>query len=467
MIIKTPNGKQFELKYNLFDHQKETFRFIEKHKKCYIFSDAGTGKTDPIIANIAYNILQNKSKKVLIISTLSTLENVWLNTIKEHNLLDIMNPVIVHEEKKDAKIKKENILKENKHTTYIINPSGLKNLQELLLKIKWDYIAVDEATCFKNTGTEQYKVLLKLIKQNNPEYFLLATGTPVANEPVNALGLLRLFYPTQYSNKNNFRSLVETHIKDFIWIPKKDAMDTLSKLLQPAICYKKIDVIKDLKQTEYFYEKFEMSEIQKKHFEKMRADFVVEIEKGNHIESVNSAIKLNKMLQIIGGSLIDEDNKTHYFDVSSKINLLKNILKNKVEKKCIIFCSHKAQLKIIYQSLKDEYTTAIVEGDVSNKDRQDIFYRFQKTEEIDVIIAMPQTMAHGITLTTADAIIYYNPVFSNEIYLQANARISRPSQTRTPKVFHLWCNNVDFAIYEKLQSRMTSQDYLLSILTES
>jgi SNF2 family DNA or RNA helicase len=461
MKIKTKNGKSFSLKFDLFDHQKETFKFIQLHKKCFVFNEAGTGKTEVIVSNICYNILEENIKKVLIVSTLSTLDIVWLSSFKFHNLENIANPVVVWDKKKEVK---EKILNEDKHTTYIINPKGVTNYIDLLLKIKFDYVIIDEATIYKEVSSNQFKAMSSLLKKHNPKFFILATGTPVPNRPLNALGLLRLMYPKEYSNKAKFQDLVEIEVKKFMFVPKPDAMETLNKMLQPSICFKKKDVIKNLKESIFEFVECKMSEEQLKHFKTMHSEFIAEVEKGNTIESVNAAVKSDKLLQIIGGSLKTED-KTYFFDVSDKINKLKNILKNKVDNKAIIFCSHIAQLEILKNNLT-EYKTEIISGSVSQDKRTIIYNKFQNTNEIDLLIAMPECMSHGLTLTSADSIIYYNVVESNEIYTQANARISRPGQEKQPKIFHLYCNSFDYAKYMKVQKRMSEQDYLLCLLSE-
>ena len=46
-------------------------------------------------------------------------------------------------------------------------------------------------------------------------------------------------------------------------------------------------------------------------------------------------------------------------------------------------------------------------------------------------------MAHGLTLTSADTVIWFQPITSLEIFEQANARITRIGQTRKQQVFML------------------------------
>lgn len=456
--IETKQGP-INLKFNLYNHQVDTYDFIEQNKKCFVFNEPGTGKTEPIVANISYNIMQNDYKKVLIVSTLTTLKKVWYDTLEKHNLLFITKPIIVSGSKEE----KELIIKENKYTTYIMNPDAISNLLDLLLKIKFDYIIIDEATTFKISSSQKSKDMLKIVKKSQPKHFILATGTPVPNKPLDAHGLLKLLYPQDYSNKNNFRMLVETQIKDFIWVPKKNWQDTLSKLLQPSIYFKKDEVLKNLEKEIFLFRQFKMSPEQDELFKEMAKDYVVELKSGMKVESVNAGALRTKLMQILGGSLITEE-ESIYFDVSNKLKVVEDIIVNETVNKAIIFCNYKNHLDIVHNYFKDKYRCAVISGDVSRKERDKIFDGFQDNDTLDLIIAVPNCMAHGITLTKADSIIYYTPC-SNEIYLQANARINRPGQLEVPKIYHIYANIYDKGKFNDNLTKSENQQELLLLTT--
>lgn len=398
-IITTPNQRQFELKYDLFDHQKATFLFMRKNPHSYILNQMGTGKTECAVSIATYLKLNNNIKKTLIISTLSTIRNVWLNAIEHNNLQYFLKPIVIDEK---TRKKNEQLILDDNYDTVIINCDKIDKYEEVLLKCKFDCIIIDEATTFKNHTSERFKSLLKIIKKYPPSHFYLMTGTPTPNSPTDCFGLLKLFKPKEYTSFNRFRDLVEREIRAFTWIPLPDAYDTVHKHLQPAICFKTQKVI-NIANTEYYFEEFKMNQQQEKLFKQMKKEFMVLMENGETISSANAAIKLNKLLQIIGGSLINEDQETITFDVSNKLEKLKEILTNKVNNKAIIFCSHKAQIKIISDFLKTDF--AIITGDVNQKDRDLIFKTFQNTDKIKYLIAMPQCMAHGITLTDRKSVV--------------------------------------------------------------
>jgi hypothetical protein len=60
-------------------------------------------------------------------------------------------------------------------------------------------------------------------------------------------------------------------------------------------------------------------------------------------------------------------------------------------------------------------------------------------------------MTHELTLTEANAIIWWRPTTSLEIYEQANARINRPGQLIKTVIAHLSGTAVEGAVYARLR----------------
>jgi SNF2 family DNA or RNA helicase len=75
-------------------------------------------------------------------------------------------------------------------------------------------------------------------------------------------------------------------------------------------------------------------------------------------------------------------------------------------------------------------------------------------------------MAHGLTLTEGNMIVWYAPTSSLEIYEQANARIVRPGQKRKCLIAHLCGTPVEKATYARLQSKSKMQGLLLAMFKD-
>jgi SNF2 family DNA or RNA helicase len=76
-------------------------------------------------------------------------------------------------------------------------------------------------------------------------------------------------------------------------------------------------------------------------------------------------------------------------------------------------------------------------------------------------------MSHGLTLTQANMIIWYAPVTSNDIYTQANGRITRPGQLNKQFIIHIEGTEIERKIFSRLKSKQNMQGILLDSVQQS
>jgi hypothetical protein len=86
--------------------------------------------------------------------------------------------------------------------------------------------------------------------------------------------------------------------------------------------------------------------------------------------------------------------------------------------------------------------------------RGEIIKQFQTEDNPRILLLVPQATAHGITLTKADQVVWWGPVPSTEIYLQANSRAHRAGQTNKVTVTHLQGSPVERRMYSLLQGKI-------------
>jgi len=106
----------------------------------------------------------------------------------------------------------------------------------------------------------------------------------------------------------------------------------------------------------------------------------------------------------------------------------------------------------------------LVNGDVSTKDRNEIFHNFQHTDEPKILLAHPKVAAHGLTLTAAKDIIWYAPIYSLEQYEQANARIRRLNTEGRTSVWHLYATNFEAELYRRLRAKQNTLAEFLDLV---
>jgi SNF2 family DNA or RNA helicase len=103
---------------------------------------------------------------------------------------------------------------------------------------------------------------------------------------------------------------------------------------------------------------------------------------------------------------------------------------------------------------------------VSKAERDRIFGLFQHTEDVQVIVAQPQAMSHGLTLVKASTIIWYAPVTRPDTYVQANGRITRPGQKCNTLIIHIEGSTIERRMYERLKKKESAQGLLLQMIRE-
>src|SRR4029077_14407445 len=128
--------------------------------------------------------------------------------------------------------------------------------------------------------------------------------------------------------------------------------------------------------------------------------------------------------------------------------------------KLIVFCPWRHLIDNLSALLTEkEIDHAVVHGDITH--RETIFDAFQNTTQYRVLLAHPQTVHHGLTLTAATTIIWFSPVTSLDVYQQACARIRRVGQTKKQMFLHLQSTPVERKVYAMLQNKARVQDEFL------
>ena len=145
---------------------------------------------------------------------------------------------------------------------------------------------------------------------------------------------------------------------------------------------------------------------------------------GETITAVNAGVLHNKLLQVSCGFIYTDKQTVYSLPVDSRLEAVEELISEN-DRKSIVFVPFIHALEGIAEYLeKKGYKVATVSGSTSRGKRDKIFGDFMNKDDPTVIVAHPQCMAHGLTLTAANMIIWYSPTQSLEIYEQANARIT-------------------------------------------
>jgi SNF2 family DNA or RNA helicase len=454
-----------------YESQKLTTNFMLLHPRCFILSDMGVGKTFSTLwaADAVMQMHKPGTCRALIVCPLSIMQRVWSDGIFK-NFLGNRTVSILHGDS-NARLK----ALDKDVDFFIVNFDGvgvgahtrrrfeldgfskaLADRQDIKIAI------VDEASAYKDSTTKRHRIARQVFGKK--DYLWLLTGTPTPNAPTDAYGLAKLVNNANGQSFQSFQmaTMYKPFPQSFKWLPRKDGYEKARALLKPSIRFEISDVWDGPELTTQLRE-VELTAEQKKLMADLKRDFVITVKSGAAISAVNEAAARIKFVQISLGAIYDQAHRVHQIDAKPRHEELLTVLEQ-APGKVLVFSPLTSVVNIIYKNISKKWKTAIVNGDVSQKARSEIFQEFQSGQDLRVIVADPQTMAHGLDLYAARVIVWFGPVEKSELYAQANARMQRPGQKFPTTVVQLVSNPLEREIFRRLENNLALQGALLDLV---
>lgn len=472
VTVLSPMIRDYEFtgRYKPYVHQLKICSFLTTNKRALCFADMGTGKSLAVVHCIKYLLSIGEIKRALIIAPLSTLTRTWVDEFFN------VDPSITVTKLHGNKAKRLELVA-NGAQVHVINYEGISVIHNEIKANNYDCVVIDEVTSYSNHESKRWKEAYNLFKDT--KYVWGLTGTPILRGVIAAYGQAALVVPHNVKFRSfwEFRNSVQRKINDFLWVDRPEAHDIAFSMLRPAISIKKKDCI-DLPSMVHVYREVELDKGQKAFYVKLKEESLVKDEM-MQVTAVNAAVLAGKLIQVATGCIYDDDGRALEFDVSGRINetidfiqKARNEASTADNGKTIVFAPFKhtaalirkklSEAKIVVDGKERKIKAEIIDGDVSAKRRDDIFGRFKEDNSLDVIVAIPQTMSHGLTLTNASCIVWFGPCTSAETYAQACNRIDRPGQTESMTIVHLYSTPAEWKLYSNLRENKKSENYLLT-----
>jgi SNF2 family DNA or RNA helicase len=442
-------------RYKPMDHQVETASFLTMHRRAFVFSEPGTGKTLSALWAADYLMKLGKVRRVLILCPLSIMHSAWMGDI--NNSVIHRSAVIAHHSKASRRIE----LIQHDYEIVITNYEGLNLIaQEVSNDGRFDLVIVDEANAYKTNTTRRWKALASIL---TPETYLwMMTGTPASQSPVDAYGLAKLVNPEGVPRFfTAWRDQVMQKLTLYKWAPKPDAKDQVFEALQPAIRFTKAQCL-DLPPVVTMTREVPLTPQQAKYYNMLKDQMVVQAA-GETISAVNAAAAVSKLLQISCGAAYTDDKEVVEFDAAPRLGVLEEVLEE-TSRKVIVFALFTSAIATIHRHLlKKNISAEIIDGSVTPSKRGQIIHRFQNDPDPRVLVMQPAASAHGITLTAADTVVFYGPLMSVEQYIQCCARADRKGQTSDKvTVVHIQGSAMEKRMFAALKGKVSDN----SLLTE-
>jgi SNF2 family DNA or RNA helicase len=200
---------------------------------------------------------------------------------------------------------------------------------------------------------------------------------------------------------------------------------------------------------------------------------------GAQITSVHTAALRIKIIQIASGTVLDEGGSAHHVDYAPRFAELLREVRNARAldqdpqqppwNKVLVLCAFRETVERVAEDLRKAGLKAVaVHSGVSLHQRNAWLSKsaFNETREVEVVVAIPETLSHGLTLTAANLTVWFTPADKAEVILQAENRMDRPGQKNPMQILRLAGCDVERRIFSRHFDRMETHNDFLSMYTQ-
>tara|TARA_R110002110_G_scaffold220382_1_gene434275 strand:- start:146 stop:754 length:609 start_codon:yes stop_codon:yes gene_type:complete len=177
---------------------------------------------------------------------------------------------------------------------------------------------------------------------------------------------------------------------------------------------------------------------------------------GKTVTTASTLTQLMRLQQITCGHFAADDGTIQEVK-SNRLPELMNVLQE-MEGKAIIWAHYQYDIKAIIKELTKVYGPGSVVdyyGLTDKDDRQDNIDKFMKDPECRFFVGTPSTGGYGLTLTSANTVIYYSNGYDLEKRLQSEDRAHRIGQKKSVTYVDIICDQtVDTKIVQSLRKKL-------------
>lgn len=445
----------------LFDHQRRSVEFLSTTPTALDLSDPGTGKTRVQIELFAARRARGGGK-LLVIAPKSLLRTAWEDDFRKY--APWLRVSVAFASNREEAFQED-------ADVYITNTDGVNWLakQKPSFFHGFETLVIDELSAFKHATSQRSKALSKLRKYFKYRYGL--TGTPDSNSVTDLwhqcfviddgkrLGTSFYAFRSQVCQPQQVGPMPQM-VK---WIDREGAELGVATLIKDITIRHKFEDCVDIPENHQFTLQYHMSKTQEQKYLQM-ADIAMTSINRQVINAVNAASVMTKLMQIASGAVYDESKNYAEID-TGRYELVADLVQQRGHS--VVFFNWKHQRDNLIKEFQARgITFALIDSSVGDKKRAEAVGLFQKGF-YKVLLAHPQSAAHGLTLTRGTSTIWTSPTYNLEHFLQGNKRIYRISQTEpTETIILLAAGTIEEKVYDKLLDKNVRQANLLSILQE-
>jgi len=415
---------------DLYEYQAEDAKKMEANENWLNFSEMGTGKTP-----ISLAVAESNGYVCPLIICPNSLRLEWKRQIDEW-----IEPGITAVSTTDTYTKLEPIMqsffKGQKYRVINYETFRNKNNVELLGKIPFDMIILDEIHKIRNPDTKNVKGIWKFFETQERAKVIGLSGSPIMNYPNDLYVPLSIVQPQAYSRtKSGWRRFVYQYCSfsggrfgTYIYASRN--LDHLRRQIDPFVIRRtKKEVLKFLPDKYYRRTLLTMRPDQRKLYDEMENQLKVLLDTGEPLYSTSVLSTLTRLRQI------NLDPKILGVTTSSaKTDFIVDLV-GSTDEKIVIFSCFEGYIALLSLIFKDT-PHVVISGTVTPADRALRVEQFQSDPKIQLCLCTIQTGGEGITLTSASNVVMADRWWNEPTNQQAMDRLHRIGQKNAVQVIY-------------------------------
>ena len=425
---------------DLRNYQVRGFSWLSFLKKwglgACLADDMGLGKTVQALC-LAQDEWEKKNRRPVLVICPTSLTGNWH---KESDRFTPELPVMVHHginRSKGEEFKKQ----AEKQALVISSYSLLHRDIEILKKIPWAGVILDEAQNIKNPKTKQ----ARSAKLLNSEYRIAMTGTPIENNVGDLWSIMEFLNPgflgSQADFKRRFMQPIQAN-------HESDAVQKLKQLTGPFILRRlKNDktIIKDLPGKMEMKVYCTLTKEQAALYEALIGDVEAALETAEGIQRRGLVLAtLTKLKQICNHPTQFSGDDSPLANRSGKLARLTEMLEEiiAIGDRSLVFTQFAEMGKLIQKHLQETFGQEVLflYGSVPKKKRDEMIERFQNDEDGPKIFVLSlKAGGTGLNLMRANHVFHYDRWWNPAVEDQATDRVYRIGQTKNVQIHKFLC----------------------------
>ena len=442
------------MKFTPHEYQSYAIQRVLEQPRVGLFLECGLGKTVVVLTaveELVYNELE--IQKVLVIAPLRVAQTVW---DAEANKWDHTRKLRFSKILGDP-VERLRALRA-RADVYVINRENVPWLTQTCGQ-HWpfDMVVIDELSSFKSAQSQRFKALRQVMPAVQRVVGL--TGTPAPNGLIDLWPQVYLLDGgaalgpsiTQYRN-NYFVPARSNGPIVYTWALRSGAENRIYERLQGTVVSMKAqDHIRMPERIDNVV-RVPLNDRARAQYSEMERDMILPL-KDQTITAASAAAVVNKLLQITGGAVYDEDGTAHEIH-SAKLDALEDIIE-----------AANGHPVLVYYAYKHEAQRIMHRFPAACRLRGPDDVKRWNEGRIPLLLAHPDSAGHGLNLQAGGHIlVWYGLTWSLEKYQQANARLHRQGQKTSVIIHHLVCEKT---IDEQVMRVLASKDQRQSALMDA